>query len=78
MRLTFFGRLRDSVGVDHIDHSIPATVADSELLRCWIGAEFPSLLDPNVRIAIDNTLVSGAAPIAGAREVAFLPPVSGG
>ena len=47
-------------------------------MRLWIGEEYPDLLDPTVRIAIDNQVVRGPAPIDGAAEVAFLPPVSGG
>ena len=78
MRLTFFGRLREMVGAGEIDRSLPANVADSESLRSWIGAEFPALLDPRVRIAIDDVIASGTAPIGGVREIAFLPPVSGG
>lgn len=78
MRLTFFGRLRDAIGEPELDYSAPANVVDSESLRLLIGAEYPALLDPKVRIALDDVLVSGAAPIAGVREIAFLPPVSGG
>lgn len=78
MRLTFFGRLRDAVGVDQLECSPPANVGDSESLRRWIGGEFPVLLDAGVRIALDDVLVIGPCPIAGVGEVAFLPPVSGG
>jgi len=78
MRLTFFGRLREAIGADIVDYSIPANVVDSESLRVWIGQEYPALLDPNVRIALDDVLAAGPAPIAGVAEAAFLPPVSGG
>ena len=78
MRLTFFGRLREAVGASEIDRSPTANIVDSESLRTWIGAEFPELLDPKVRIALDDVIASGAVSIAGVREVAFLPPVSGG
>ena len=78
VRLTFFGRLRETVGAGEIDRSPPANVVDCESLRAWISTEFPALLDPKVRIAIDDVIALGSAPIAGAREVAFLPPVSGG
>ena len=78
MRLTFFGRLRDVVGAGEFDRFLPENVVDSESLRTWIGAEFPDLLDPRVRIALDDIVASGAAPIAGVAEAAFLPPVSGG
>ena len=78
MKLTFFGRLRDAVGVGEIECSLPANIVDSESLRTWIGAEYPALLDATVRIALDDELTTGRAPIAGVAEAAFLPPVSGG
>ena len=78
MRLTFFGRLREAVGADALDRSPPANIVDAESLRGWIGAEFPDLLDPKVRIALDDVIVGDAALIAGVAEAGFLPPVSGG
>ena len=78
MKLTFFGRLREAVGVGELDRSLPATIVDSESLRAWIGLEFPELLDAKVRVALDDVMTSGAVPIAGVNEIAFLPPVSGG
>ena len=78
MTLRFFGRLRDSVGVSHMMLAVPPHIADSDALRRWIGEEYPALLDPSVRIAIDDVLAIGAIPLSGASEAAFLPPVSGG
>lgn len=78
MKLTFFGRLRDAVGTDWLDCSVPTNVSDSESLREWIGGQYPDLLDDRVRIALDDVLTTGPASIAGVAEAAFLPPVSGG
>ena len=78
MKLIFFGRLRDEVGTHELDCLPPANVVNSESLRLWIGGQYPALLEPKVRIALDNVLVGKAAPISGVAEVAFLPPVSGG
>ena len=78
MRLRFFGRLRDAVGAGEFERAVPPHIADSEAMRRWIGEEYPALLDPSVRIAIDDVLAMGAVPIEGATEAAFLPPVSGG
>lgn len=78
MKLTFFGRLRDEIGMHEFDCSPPATIVDSESLRAWIGVEYPPVLDRKIQLAIDDVLVRGAVLIAGVREVAFLPPVSGG
>jgi molybdopterin converting factor small subunit len=47
-------------------------------LRRWLGRDHPALLDPKVRIALDDRLASGDEAIGTAREIAFLPPVSGG
>lgn len=78
MRLTFFGRLRDTIGSDELYCLLPANIVDSESLRTWIGDQHPALLDQAVRIALDDVLTTGPAPIAGVSEAAFLPPVSGG
>ena len=78
MKLTFFGRVRDAVGAGELDCSIPANVVDSESLRLWIGSQYPALLDPTVKIALDDVLTNGAVALAGVDEAAFLPPVSGG
>ena len=78
MRLTFFGRLRDSAGTGEIECSPPANIVDSEALRSWISAKYPALAEATVRIALDDVLTTGPTPIAGVSEIAFLPPVSGG
>lgn len=78
MKLSFFGRLRDAVGAGECERAVPPHIVDSEALRRWIGEEYPALLDPSVRIAIDDVLATGAVLIKGASEAAFLPPVSGG
>ena len=78
MKLRFFGRLRDAVGAPEFERAVPPHIVDSEAMRRWIGAEYPVLLDPSVRIAIDDVLATQTVPIDGAAEAAFLPPVSGG
>ena len=78
MKLTFFGRLRDVIGSGEMDCSLPTNIVDSEMLRTWIGGQYPALLDKSVIIALDDVLASGSVPIAGVSEAAFLPPVSGG
>ncbi len=77
MKLRFFGRLRAAVG-DELEVELPPGVVDSTQLRNWLGREHPALLDPTVRMAIDDRILVAVTSLAGAREVAFLPPVSGG
>lgn len=77
MRLRFFGRLRDAVGGE-LEVEVPRGVTDSEQLRAWLGHRHPALLDASVKIALDDRILVAPSPIAGAREIAFLPAVSGG
>jgi molybdopterin converting factor small subunit len=78
MRILFFGRLRDAVGASEIERAVPDGVADSEALRTWLGATHPEILEPTVRIALDDVLIAGPVALEGVAEAAFLPPVSGG
>jgi molybdopterin synthase sulfur carrier subunit len=77
MRVRFFGRLRDAIG-DELDVDVPARITDCEALRQWLALDHPALLDPGVRIALDDRMAVGPAPLSGIKEAAFLPPVSGG
>ena len=77
MRLRFFGRLRHAIGRE-LEVEVPSHVTDSEQLRAWLGAQHPALLDASVKMALDDRILVAPQPIEGAREIAFLPPVSGG
>lgn len=79
-RLLFLGRLRDQ-GADL--EMAPAGIETLSELREWIAREAPDvasvLHSARVRVAIDGEIVHDEnAPIAEAREIAFLPPMSGG
>lgn len=74
--MRFFGHLRDSIG-DELEVDFPAGI-NSEGARAWLGRRHPALLDPRVRIALDDRMLAAAEDIGMARELAFLPPVSGG
>ena len=78
MKLLFFGRLRDCAGVGEREIDLPPGITTVASLREWIGRDLPQLLESTVRIAIDDRLVMGGETIGDAREIAFLPTVSGG
>lgn len=78
MKLRFFGRLRDAFGTGEVEVDVPDNIIDSDTLRTWLGSDYPALLDPSVRLVLDETVVAGPQPLGTAREAAFLPPVSGG
>ena len=81
MRVMYFAWLRERIGKgsEEVETSA-ATVADliEELrareLRYEAAFEDTSAL----RVAVDQTLAGFDAPLAGVREVAFFPPMTGG
>ena len=75
MRLLSFGRLSH---LDFDNISIPADVTDTDALRRFLGERWPEIATPQVRIAVNQTLVQGIVSLAPGDEVAFLPPMSGG
>ena len=81
MRVMYFAWLRERIGKgsEEVETSA-ATVAEliEELrareLRYEVAFEDTSAL----RVAVDQTLTGFDAPLAGVREVAFFPPMTGG
>ena len=83
VRLVYFAWVRERIGLSEETVSPPegtATVAD--LVR-WLktrdeGYEAAFANEAIVRAAIDHEHVKPDAVIAGAREIAFFPPMTGG
>lgn len=82
MQIRYFAWLRERVGTDaeEIDPGAARTAAELvEALRARDERYALAFEDLNaVRVAIDHELRELDAPIAGAREIAFFPPVTGG
>ena len=81
IEVRYFAWLRERIGTGHERVETAAvTVADLvEDLRTRSEAHAHAFSDiGSVRAAVDQTLVSFDAPLAGAREVAFFPPMTGG
>ncbi len=81
--LLYFAWVRERIGMSSETLSLPAgvvTVADVIRWLATRGPEFAHAFErPEViRAAIDKTHVRADAPSAGAREIAFFPPVTGG
>ena len=83
MRVTvlYFAWLRERVGEprEEVDTSA-ATVADlvAELAARSEGHALAFADLTSLRVALDQELADFAAPLAGVREVAFFPPMTGG
>ena len=58
LRIIFFGRLSDGAAQPA---AVPARgVRDTDALRAWLGDGRPELLDPSVRIAVNDEMILGA------------------
>ena len=83
MKVLYFAWLRDKAGVaEEAVEPPPELVTVADLLG-WLKSRSPghanALADLSVvRVALDQEYVGLDKPIAGAREVALFPPVTGG
>ena len=83
MKLLYFAWVRERIGKTEEDIDPPAGVATVGELIAWLagrGEEYAHAFEnPKIiRAAIDRAHVKADAGIAGAREVAFFPPMTGG
>jgi molybdopterin synthase sulfur carrier subunit len=83
IELLYFAWVREAIGRDGETVEPPAEVADVAGLIAWLAARgggyAVALADPGrLRAALDQIFVPLDAPLAGARELAIFPPVTGG
>jgi sulfur-carrier protein len=83
MRLLYFAWVKEKAGIAAEEIEPPAGVATVAELIEWLkarGPEFENAFERSevIRAAIDRSHVRHDASIAGAREIAFFPPVTGG
>ncbi|HWN51599.1 MAG TPA: molybdopterin converting factor subunit 1 [Xanthobacteraceae bacterium] len=83
MKLLYFAWVRERLGRGEEVVEPPAGVTTVADLMAWLagrGEEYAFAFEnPKViRAAINRTHVKASAPIAGAKEVAFFPPMTGG
>lgn len=83
MRLVYFAWVRERIGLREEDVDLPASVETVRDLLSWLKSRGEgydaALLHPDViRVAIDHEHVDHGQKIAGAREIALFPPMTGG
>lgn len=83
MKLLYFAWVRERVGKPEEEIEVPAGVATVDDLMAWLsrrGEDYAHAFgNPKViRAAIDHAHVKSGTAIAGAREIAFFPPMTGG
>ena len=81
--LLYFAWVREKVGHAREDVELPGGIENVAGLIAWLRTRGPeydnAFASPGViRSAINQTHVKQSAPLTGAREIAFFPPVTGG
>ena len=81
--LVYFAWVRERIGTPHETVEPPPEAARVADLVAWLkgrGEGYASAFENEgvVRAAIDHVHARLDAPIAGAREIAFFPPMTGG
>ena len=83
MKCVYFAWVRERIGATDEEIAPPASVRTVGDLIAWLvarGDNYAYAFEnaKTIRAAIDRTHVKHDATIAGAREIAFFPPMTGG
>ncbi|HEY1943865.1 MAG TPA: molybdopterin converting factor subunit 1 [Roseiarcus sp.] len=83
MKAVYFAWVRERIGKDEEVIDPPAEVVTVEDLIAWMsrrgeGYAYAFEKPRVIRVAIERAHVGPDAKIAGAREIAFFPPMTGG
>jgi molybdopterin synthase sulfur carrier subunit len=83
VKLVYFAWVRERIGLKDEEVALPDSVATAGDLLDWLkqrGPEYEhALAEPRaIRVAIDRVHARPDTPLAGAREVALFPPMTGG
>ncbi len=83
MKLVYFAWVRERIGLESEDVTLPATVRTTHQLIDWLKTRGPgyelALAEPRaIRIAVDKVHAPGDVVITQAQEVALFPPMTGG
>lgn len=81
VQVRYFASVRESIGLSH--ESVETQAADMAALRIELmarGEHYRACLAPErpVRMALNQLMVQGNAPLSEGCEVGFFPPVTGG
>ena len=82
-KLVYFAWVRERIGLPEEDVQLPAGTETVSDLLVWLkgrGEEYENALKHAefIRVAIDHEHVDHGERIAGAREIALFPPMTGG
>jgi molybdopterin synthase sulfur carrier subunit len=83
VKVVYFAWVRERIGLPEEEVELPPGIATIADLDGWLktrGEEYDYAFENEgvVRAAIDKVHARPDAPLAGAREIAFFPPMTGG
>lgn len=83
MKLLYFAWVRERIGLTDEEVDLPGAVSTVGDLVEWLKGRGPeyafALAEPTaIRVAVDRVHAGREASLAGAREVALFPPMTGG
>jgi sulfur-carrier protein len=82
LAILFFGKLRDAAACSTMTLETPHDFPTVDSLIGWLAEQNATLGDalatPGARVAVDKQFACRATSLSGAREVAFMAPLSGG
>ena len=83
IKLLYFARLREAVGIAGEEIALPPEVQDVQGLMAWLAARGGSWQQEFngsrlLRAAVNQELVGNTATFKAGDEIAFFPPVTGG
>ena len=83
MKLLYFAWVRERIGKTEEEIALPAGISTVGELMEWLsgrGEEYAYAFENRkvIRAAIDHVHVKPETALAGAREIAFFPPMTGG
>jgi molybdopterin synthase sulfur carrier subunit len=82
MKLVYFASLRERIGKAEEERDLPSGLRNVADLIGWLAAQdehyAAAFAHGTARAAIDRVHAKPETTIAGAREIAFFPPMTGG
>ncbi|CUS96774.1 molybdopterin converting factor subunit 1 [Candidatus Chrysopegis kryptomonas] len=75
MKVLFFGRLKESIGLDQVE--VQGVKSVNELKR-YLNENFPILGKEIFAIAVNYKIINDDASLKEEDEVALIPPIAGG
>lgn len=83
MKIKYFAWIKDKVGCEEEEISLPAEVTNVGMLINWLSMRGPQYEDAFefievIKVVVNQTYVLNDQPVKDEDEVIFIPPIAGG